>query len=108
MNSSLWAEWDTTNTLIALTSGVAPRIDYRMNADISLALFNEIVMTTPKTEWGETDLLSNRAGLLFSWNFRPKSWVYLAVNDYRTRDVNGRLQLQNRIGALKAKYLVYF
>jgi hypothetical protein len=41
-------------------------------------------------------------------NFSPKSWIYIALNDYRAQDEHGRLQPQYSIGAIKAKYLLYF
>jgi len=34
--------------------------------------------------------------------------LYIALNDYREEDEYGRLQPQDRIGVIKAKYLIYF
>jgi hypothetical protein len=57
------------------------------------------------------------AGLLFSYNFSPKSWIYFAVNELRDRrleyDIAGnfisdRLRLTDRVGVTKVKYLYYF
>jgi hypothetical protein len=73
-----------------------------------LSVFNEFVMTTPQTDFSKTKLFSNRLGLLFSWNFLPKSWFYVAINDYREQDEFGDLTHLYRIGAIKAKYLIYF
>ena len=56
-------------------------------------------------------------GLLFSYNFRPKSWVYFAVNEIHDRSdeygpndelVPNRLHLVDRAAVLKLKYLFYF
>ena len=56
-------------------------------------------------------------GLLFSYNFRPKSWVYLAVNEIRDRSeqfgpggelLPNRMHLIDRASVLKVKYLFYF
>ncbi len=105
--SYLWVEWDTLNTIVAMWPMFRPRIDIRFNADISLSIFNELVTQMPGTDFNETELLSNRFGLLFSWNFLPKSWLYIALNDYRA-DEEGSLQPQYQIGAIKAKYLIYF
>jgi len=112
--SYLWTEWDTDNTIIAIWPMFRPRIDVRFNADMSLTVFNELVTQTPGTDFGELDLLSNRFGLLFSWNFLPKSWLYIALNDHQmdledssepwTWDVDPLY----RIAAIKAKYLIYF
>ncbi|GAI82468.1 unnamed protein product [marine sediment metagenome] len=78
----------------------------RLFISIKIAL-SEFVMETPGTDFGETDLLSVRTGLLFSWNFSPKSWLYIALNDYREQD-QGEIKPQYLIGAVKAKYLFYF
>jgi hypothetical protein len=104
----LWIEWDTTSTIIALTPLARPRIDVRINANISLGIFSEFVMQTPGTSLEDTDLLSMRTGFLFSWNFLPKSWLYIALNDYREQDDSGQLQSEYCIAAIKAKYLLYF
>ncbi len=56
-------------------------------------------------------------GLLFSYNFSPKSWIYFAVNDLRDRseqfDTRGnllpnRLHVTDRVAVFKIKYLYYF
>ncbi|MGH7450227.1 MAG: DUF5916 domain-containing protein [bacterium] len=57
------------------------------------------------------------AGLLFSYNFSPKSWIYFAINELHDRqteyDIEGnlvsdRLKLTDRVGVTKLKYLYYF
>ncbi len=56
-------------------------------------------------------------GFLFAYNFSPKSWIYLAVNDVQDRsdryDINNnlldrKLHVKNRAGVFKVKYLYYF
>ncbi|MCK4422100.1 carbohydrate binding family 9 domain-containing protein [candidate division WOR-3 bacterium] len=108
LSSNMWIEWDTLNTLIAITPRITPRFDFKINADMTLSVFNEFAMQLPEANFSETELLSNRIGLLFAWNFKPKSWLYIALNDYRVQDEDGTLQLENQIGAIKAKYLLYF
>ena len=107
LRSNLWIELDTLNTVLALTTTATPRVDCRINADMSIALFNEFVVETPGTNFEKSQSLSNRIGFLFSWNFSPKSWFYFALNDFRIRD-DDSMSLENRIGALKVKYLIYF
>jgi len=55
-------------------------------------------------------------GLLVSWNFLPKSWLYFAINDLRDRsdeyDADGMLQphrmhVVDQAAVLKLKYLYY-
>ena len=47
-------------------------------------------------------------GFLFSYNFFPKSWIYLAINDMRQRNDAGDLAVTDRAAVLKVKYLYYF
>ena len=56
-------------------------------------------------------------GFLLAYNFMPKSWVYLAINDIQDRseeyDLYGtplapRMHTTSRAGVLKIKYLYYF
>jgi len=45
-------------------------------------------------------------GMLFSYNFSPKSWIYLAINEvqYRPEEV---LKVRDRAAVFKLKYLYY-
>ncbi len=109
--TNLWIEWNDENSIIALWPRLRPQIYIRFNADMNLNIFDELVMSTTETDFGDTELLSNRVGMLFQWNFLPKSWLYIALNDYRARDAEneeGGLQPQYLISAIKAKYLIYF
>jgi len=56
-------------------------------------------------------------GFLFSWNFLPKSWIYLALNEFRDRSdeydsynnlLPNRMHTTNRAAVFKIKYLYYF
>jgi hypothetical protein len=93
-----------------MTPRIRPRLDIRFSADKSLAIFNDILLETPGTSYDEikeTEFINNRFGFLFSWNFLPKSWLYVALNDFRQRE-NERLEPVYTIGAIKVKYLLYF
>jgi predicted enzyme related to lactoylglutathione lyase len=84
VRTNLWIEWDTTNTIISMMPSIRPNFFARFTADMSLSIFSEFVMTTPGSDLNATELYSVRPGLLFTWNFRPKSWLYIALNDYKT------------------------
>ncbi|GJQ61481.1 MAG: hypothetical protein SCALA702_05340 [Melioribacteraceae bacterium] len=56
-------------------------------------------------------------GFFFAYNFSPKSWIYLAFNEFRDRseeyDANNnilpaKLHVTDRAAVLKVKYLYYF
>jgi hypothetical protein len=107
LSGNLWVEWDTANTIIAMHPRIRPRLDIRFSADKSLAIFNDILLQTPETRIRETEFINNRFGFLFSWNFRPKSWLYVALNDFRER-FGDKLEPVYTIAAIKVKYLIYF
>lgn len=107
LSGNLWVEWDTTNTIVAMTPRIRPRLDIRFGYDKTLAVFNDILLETPGTDIGQTDFVNNRFGFLFSWNFRPKSWLHVALNDFREHD-GDRLEPVYTIGAFKIRYLLYF
>jgi len=108
LTSNIWMEWDTTNTILASWSVVRPRFDLRVTPTMTLSAFDEMVFVAPGTDLASSTHLSNRVGALFSWNFAPKSWIYVALNDYQSQDNNGFMKPQYTISAFKAKYLLYF
>jgi hypothetical protein len=55
-------------------------------------------------------------GFLFSYNFLPKSWIYLALNEVQERKdlldgsgfaVSRQMEVTGRAGVAKVKYLYY-
>ncbi len=112
LTSMLWIEWNPDKKIEAMTPIFRPRVDYRITAKMNLSLFNEMVAATPGSEPEKTRLQTDRFGLLYSWNFSPKSWLYVALNDYNSLDYasnpEGTMTQKYAIGAIKAKYLLYF
>ena len=102
-----WWEASPDCDIVGVTSVLRPKVDFRINSKISFNVYSEMVFDTPEMRFGETDLASNRVGFLFSWNFRPKSWLYVAVNEYRA-DYGSGLELADRVAAVKLRYLLYF
>lgn len=100
--------------------GNVEAITYNARPYFSLTPFNNLnlKMYVDNVYSGESQKLESLiVGLLFSWNFLPKSWVYFAINDFQDRsdqfDANGnllpgRLHVTNRAAVLKVKYLYYF
>jgi len=104
--NSYW-EFDPTGHVVAVTSPLSPRLDFRFDSRINFNIYDNIVLATPETKFDSTRVASNRIGFLFSWNFLPKSWLYVALNDYRV-DFGKGLTLASRVGAVKLRYLFYF
>jgi hypothetical protein len=109
MNSNTWIECDTTSSIIAIWQMATPRISLTISPKMEFGIFNEFVFFTLGSDLGEAEILSNRFGFLFSYNFKPKSWLYIALNDHRERDFDSdELVPSDRVTAIKAKYLVWF
>jgi hypothetical protein len=100
-------EWDPYGELHAITPIWIPRIEYQITAQMDISLYSEFVFVTEEGRLNTAEIYSNRIGFLFSWNFSPKSWFYVAFNDLR-EDTGEGLELTERIGAVKIKYLLYF
>ncbi len=108
IRANMWVEWDTLRHVASVTPRLRPNITFFINGDTRIEVFSEMVFNAPDGDFSSTELCSNRFGFLFSWRFLPKSWLYVALNDYRAQDEFGSLQRQYQIGAIKAKYLLYF
>ncbi len=104
----LWIEWDPENQIEAIWPMFRPSIDIAFNATMAIRIFDEIVTQTPNSDFSGLEFLWNRIGALYAWNFLPKSWIYVALNDHREQDQFGDLQPSYQIGAVKVKYLIYF
>jgi hypothetical protein len=112
LGGNLWVEWDPDNRVEAMTPLFRPRIDCRITPYMTLSVFNELVGSTPGSIFSKTRVQSDRLGMLYSWNFAPKSWIYVALNDYSALETDpahpaGMMKRQYAIGAVKAKYLLY-
>jgi hypothetical protein len=107
LGTNNWWECEPEGKVLDVASVVRPKLDYRISAQMSFNVYDEIVLLTPETQFRQTRLATNRVGFLFSWNFLPKSWLYVAFNNYDVDQGQG-LELSNRVGAVKLRYLVYF
>ena len=102
-----WCEIDSNDKLYAITPRLTPRLEYWATKDISISIYNQTVLSWYPAEGRDFDLQNNRFGVVLSYNFRPKCWFYLALNDYR-ENIEGHFSLVEQLGAIKIKYLLYF
>jgi hypothetical protein len=100
-------ELDPAGRVVSVTTPLSPRLDFRFDSRVNFNIYDNLVFETPRTQLDSTKILSNRFGFLFSWNFLPKSWLYVALNDFRVDSGDG-LNLASRVGAVKLRYLFYF
>jgi hypothetical protein len=107
-----YVEWDPSNSLQDVTFNSRPYFSLTPvnNLNIRAYLDNVYLHSSGKIE----QLIG---GLLFSYNFRPKSWIYFAVNELRDRSdeldrfgtpMPSRLHVVDRAAVFKVKYLFYF
>jgi hypothetical protein len=109
LNGNCWTEWDSTGLFLALTPGVRPNVNVWINSNMSFTLFTECILYDEANDSEAMRLVNVRTGALFSWNFLPKSWLYIALNDFRTEIYEpGKMEPLYQVGAVKAKYLLYF
>ncbi len=87
-------EWNPDEELENVSWILRPILQYALTKDIHLRIYGEPNMDTHIHQFNT----------LFSYNFRPKSWVYLALNE--TRDnIEGKMSLKERIIVAKIRYL---
>jgi hypothetical protein len=86
-----------------ITYNARPYIDLTPVNDLSVRVYvdNIFVRSTDRME-------RIIAGLLFSYNFSPKSWIYFAVNEIQARNDKFKMVTAERAAVLKVKYLYYF
>ncbi len=116
MSANVVLEWDADKEPLAMTTVLRPRSDYRITPYMTLSAFDEVYSTAEGFHPTLSKIQHNRFGAIYSWNFRPKSWIYLAINDFSRKvgedDHYGLLQERMRhlylISAVKIKYLLYF
>ena len=109
---NMWIEGNPDGNIEDITYNARPYISVTPINDLNVRLYidNAYVRSTKHME-----LII--VGLLFSYNFLPKSWIYLAINEIHDRSdrysdtgqlLPSKMHLINRAGVLKIKYLYYF
>lgn len=99
-----WVEFDPDGKIEEITTSLRPRLRYSITNNLNLRLYSEHVYL--KTEKG---FYSHRLGFLLSYNFRPKSWLYLAINKYWERNEDtGVMESKEAVSVFKIRYLFMF
>jgi len=99
-----WIEFKPQGDLEEITSSLRPRIRYSITNNLNLRFYSEHVYL--KTE---KEFYSHRIGFLLSYNFRPKSWIYFAVNKYWERnEETGLMESKEAVSVFKIRYLFMF
>jgi hypothetical protein len=109
---NMYVEKKPDGSLQDITYNARPYFSFTPVNNMNFRVYVDNLYTT------ETDHLERvLLGVLFSYNFSPKSWIYFAVNQLNDRspqyDQNGvqlpqQMHLTAQAGVLKIKYLYYF
>ena len=89
-------EFDTLDRIGEMDWIITPTINYALTKDLQVMLSSEVVP-------GDSEM---RLSFLFSWNLRPKTWLYLAWIE--RHELTPGLPLLEHVGVLKLRYLFYF
>ena len=97
LTPKLFLEWEEDKSLEEKSYIMTSSLDYFFTKDLHLRLYAE-----PNTNTH----IHYFSGLL-SWNFKPKTWFYLAYNEERD-NTEGNWALKDRIFVAKIRYLFFW
>ncbi|MBN2090274.1 carbohydrate binding family 9 domain-containing protein [candidate division KSB1 bacterium] len=111
-SASAFIEGNPTGGIEDITYNARPYLSMTPINNLNVRLYydNLFIRSTDRSE-------QTIFGFLFSYNFSPKSWIYLAINEIRDRSdeydsvgslLPNRLHVVDRVGVFKVKYLYYF
>jgi len=101
-----YIEFDPEGQIEEITYNARPYVSLTPVNDLNIRVYVDNVFLRST---GKMDRMF--LGFLFSYNFLPKSWIYLAYNELRER--NGEDQgpippIRSRVGVAKVRYLYFF
>ncbi|MDX9858828.1 MAG: DUF5916 domain-containing protein [candidate division Zixibacteria bacterium] len=99
-NGDAWIENDPGGSVEEITWRFRPGCSYSVTRDISMRAYGE------STVYRSVGIRSVRVGLSLAYNFLPKSWLYLAYNDYQRRRDDHTYQPLEQVFVMKVRYLV--
>jgi hypothetical protein len=98
-----YVEWKPTGALEDITYNARPYFSLTPVNNLNFRVYVDNVFVRSSDKLEHVIL-----GFLFSYNFLPKSWIYLAVNQTEQRDeLTRHMQVAGRAAVLKVKYLYY-
>jgi hypothetical protein len=100
---NMYVEWDPDNNIEDITYNARPYFSYTPINDLNVRLYVDNVFVRSSDQLEQAII-----GFLIAYNFSPKSWFYLALNEIRARDDNRIMRISDRVGVMKVSYLYYF
>lgn len=111
-SGNAFVEWKPDHSVEDVTLNARPFVSVTPVNDLNVRVYLDGTYAKSAAHMQQTIF-----GLLFSYNFLPKSWLYFALNEVRDRSLEydqfgtalpERLHVVGRAGVLKVKYLYYF
>jgi hypothetical protein len=99
--ANLWSEGTPTGGTVDNTINARPYFSATPVNGLNLKVYVDNLYTTSSSRIENVQL-----GVLLSYNFLPKSWIYAALNERRDRP-GETLRLADRAAVIKVKYLYY-
>ncbi len=101
---NMWVEGNPNNEVEDITYNARPWLSLTPVNDLNLYFYIDNVFLRSSNQMERIFL-----GALFSYQFSPKSWIYLALNEIHDRNNPMRtLDMTDRVSVFKLKYLYYF
>ncbi len=94
---SAWVEEDTLGKVAAVTLSPRPSLSWIPSRGTKLSVYVEPSYTNEGSGW---ELLRVVHGTVFTWNFAPKSWLYIVYNLQREGDVITQSAFQVKVRKL--------
>lgn len=100
---NMWIEGNPNNKIQDVTFNSRPWISFKPFNNLNFNLYVDNLYLRSSKQLERVFI-----GGLFSYQFLPKSWIYLAVNELDSRNDNRKLITLDRVSVFKIKYLYYF
>jgi len=100
----MWIEGNPDNNIEEITYNARPWFSFTPINDVNFYVYVDNLFLRSSDQMERVFL-----GALFSYQFSPKSWIYLALNEIHDRNNPARtLDMTDRVSVFKIKYLYYF
>ncbi|MFZ6032878.1 MAG: DUF5916 domain-containing protein [Melioribacter sp.] len=102
-STNLWIEGNPDNKIEEITFNTRPWISVTPLNDLNFYIYIDNLFLRSSDQMERIFV-----GALFSYQFLPKSWIYLAINDLRERNDRRAMASIETVSVFKIKYLYYF
>ncbi|MBI5808530.1 MAG: carbohydrate binding family 9 domain-containing protein [Ignavibacteriales bacterium] len=101
---NMWIEGNPDGNIEEITYNARPWFSFTPINDVNFYVYVDNVFLRSSNQMERIFI-----GALFSFQFSPKSWIYLALNEIHDRNNSGRIMdMTDRVSVFKIKYLYYF